>query len=713
MNKRQKFLWLATISLVFPLGSSAAEDEFGFDDDTADTSLLYRNSFELGIGHSSDGNGKFGEFSDDFDDNGTFSIGGVHLEGGVENGSHQLMLNGNKNEFGSTFDVSYNRPGTFSIDLYGRDSQKVEAAGALTLYPHGNVLSLPEGFTDTGDPKNYGVRNLLVERSTHGMMITRHFGADWLVKFDYQRQDVDGEKSATGSQGFRGSGIVIEPVDYQHDEFTLGVEYAKDKLALGASFYLSDLDNGNQALVFENPNFDGIGAEQLNLPPSNEFTRIDFDGSYRLTERTMLNWLFNWSEAEQNQHFLPYALDAAFYGGDIFSPLVDSSLRGDVNRFTGRITLASRPTRQFNYKVEIAVRNRDAGHDPYLWDTLSYSGSVASQAASSHVYDKDQQTFKLEGGYRFANRTKLRLGWRREIIDRSRAEIEHLQGSLELIRSSDETEEDTLWAAYRLTPVGQVNIALRVERANRRADLSQQRIEHLHFVSEDTNGNLEAVGENTLPFYLSDLDTTLYALNVDVPLSNALVLSAGVNIVDEDYDDDFDGILGREMKAYDVALSFNANEDLQVSYYASIQIFEWDQDGTTSQNGSVSNLWRATGEDESTVFGLSFEWQVIPKKLQLSADISLSDTESEVASFDRLNNVADGLPGYGSDVTRADIEANWQLSAQTDILARYVYEDWDTQDYTWDGALIEAIAYGWQAPNEKGHALMISVRHRF
>jgi hypothetical protein len=117
MNKQHNLFWLAMVSLTFSLGSSASEDEFGFDDDTEKTSAFSRNSVALGLGHTSDGNGKFGEFSDDLDENGLFLIGDIHLEGGAENGSYQLILNGRKNEFGATFDVRYNRPGTFSIEL--------------------------------------------------------------------------------------------------------------------------------------------------------------------------------------------------------------------------------------------------------------------------------------------------------------------------------------------------------------------------------------------------------------------------------------------------------------------------------------------------------------------------------------------------------------------------------------------------------------------
>jgi hypothetical protein len=55
----------------------------------------------------------------------------------------------------------------------------------------------------------------------------------------------------------------------------------------------------------------------------------------------------------------------------------------------------------------------------------------------------------------------------------------------------------------------------------------------------------------------------------------------------------------------------------------------------------------------------------------------------------------------------------WQLRAQTEIQLRYLYEDWESNDYTWNGDILDNIAFGWRAPDEAGHVVIFGIKHAF
>lgn len=718
MNMKRNLLWLAITSLALPAGHIYAQDEMGFEEEEA-LPPVYQNHIQLGVGNA-DGNGKFGEDAEDFAGDSTFPDASIKVSGGAEDGSHILYLNGVKNEYGSDGEAGYVRPGSFKIEVFGREHTHVEFGDALTLYPNAegaDLTALPDTI-DTSDPANYGERDFEVERRSQGVSITQYFGKEWSLNLDYSREDKNGTKTAGAGQGFYGTQIIAEPVDYQHDQLTVGLEYATDMLSVGVSFYHSELDNANETVFFNNPNAAAgshfAGTEQNALAPSNDFNRWDINGTFRLGDRTAINWLLNWSEAEQDEGFLPYSInDTAFFAPT--SPLAAPNLDGQVNRFTGRITLTSRPTNSFNYKVEYAVRDQDSDHDPMLWDLLWYNGGVAPMGATQHVWDKDHETIKLEGGYRLANRSKIRFGWERDTIERTRKELDGI--TQELLKEDNETEEDTFWVGYRFAPIGGLTLNVKAETSSRDNDIDELRIEHLHsIVVIDVGGvpTLVAEGENTLPFFMSEVDTDRFTISADYPLSDSLVLSGSYYMTDEDFDaDGFDGLKARESDTFNLALTWQPSKNLLLSVYAMQQDYEWEQDGTTSSGGgAVSAIWIADGDDETDMWGVNLDWQAM-EQLSIKADLSWVESDSKESSLQTFTDVSDGLPTYGTEVTRLNLEADWELNAQTAISARYVYEDWESDDYTWNGEIIDSIGFGWEMPNEDGQALILGVKHRF
>ena len=683
MNIKRNLLWLAVVANLNPAAGLAADefgDDFGFEDETTTAPEFYSNYYEIGLGTVSDDNGKLGEFSPDLEDEGLFGVGAVHLDNG------NLNLDIDKTPYNTSGEAGYTLPGNFSAKLYGYDSQKIEKFDALTIYPNtgsASSLSIPDGLSpmfipgsrggwagDYSDLSLYGTRTYKVERETLGVELTKYIGTNLWVTADYSHQTKEGTKT----QGNHDNDAILPiNVDYEHDQFTLGLQYKQGNLSLGANYYLSEFKDNNSFIAFESYTGNGatpdIDVEHIATEPDSTFNRFETDGMYRAGDRTVLSWMANWSKAEQDEVIVGSSPSGKF--------------DGKINRFNGRITLTSRPTRNFDYKLEYTLKDREADHDPLDLGPIGYT------SRDSSTFDKNQETFKAQGGYRLPDRSKLRFGWDRDNIERDRYSTVDWAG--EYAHTYDESEEDTFWVDYRFKPIGKLNLSLKAERSERDGDQTQ----HPEWIT---------------PYY-QDRDRDRYSLNASFPLGDSVVLSGGYTTTDEDYDSgDWEaldgtssrgsgGLISREWDSTNVEVSFSPNRDLALAIYAMWQSFEW--------SAFATDQWGQYNADEDVnVYGVNLNWQATTK-FNLEADFAISDAESAIASL------TDSAPDSTTDSTRLNLKASWQYDPKTSIYARAIYEEWDVNDWANDGTLYEDIAFGWDANDGKNHAFIIGVRRNF
>lgn len=674
MNYRHHLLWTAIVSSTVP-ASLAYSDDFGFEDPAAieEEAVSARsgpNSIELGLGNVSDDNGKFGEFSRNMADQGAFLVGGVYLSGS------NFILDVNRSAYNTSGALSYSSPGVFSASIYGYDNQKTEMHGAF----------VPKHYDlDLADLGNYTGRDFEVKRSSLGVEMTRYLLQSWLVNLDFSRELKEGNKTIAGPDH---GPVVGRSVDFEHDQLSLSTEYWKDALSLGLSYYFSDFSDKDSEFSWNNSAFEGTIAAE----PDNEFSRFELDGSYKFDQKTAVNWITSWSEAKQNDNFIDS------------DPGLPDSLDGEVERFFGRLTLTSRPLKNFNYKLEYAARRRDANHD--TWD-LDYR-------RNNSIYSKDKDSLKIEGGYRLPDRSKIRLGWKREEIERTREDVTD--------KWVDQTDEDIWWLDYRFAPIGKLNLTASYETGEREGNQGQN--------------------PDWIAVYNTDRDLDRVKINASLPLGNQVLLSGGYSWSDENFDngdtwvpaqtpEETFGLDSREMSTANIDLTYSPSRDLSLSLYSVLQRFEWEQFGHKNYSGRPpreDDKWTATGEDKTLVVGMNMRWQA-RHDISILADLGVSESEGDLASsglYTALNNdgspvdisavgVAyyESLPTYGSDSIRLNIIGNWQYRPDISTYIHYIFEKWKTEDYWWDGELQEEMYFAWRAPNETEHAVIVGIKKSF
>lgn len=716
MNGQRQLLNVVITISILTVNVVWGQEGYGVEDNTDQPH--FRNSVEVGIGVTENGDGKFGEFTQPQQSSGSYGVLNLQLNGWDDNFLRQWYVKG-RGETHPELIAGIEQQGSYKLNLTYWQSEKVEMDNTLTPFAGsgGDNLQLPSGYVNpdsagnpnsSADPTFYGKKDFAVKRDTIGVSAIKHFGPQWALSVDISTQEKEGEKATAAGQGFAGSTLVVEPIDYQHTEIAVGLDYIGDRWQWGLNGYYSELDNDNDQVTFSNPLTDEnhlVGLQQLDLYPDNEFWRVGLDASLSINSLTRLSLILDWNEATQNDDFLPYSIGNPNYyfsfSGTPFSPLPASSLDGEVDRLNARVVFSSRPSRRLNYKLEYSYREKDSQHSALPADFVLYSGLVFKATGTTHVYDRDAETFRIEGGYRFNNRTRLQLGWERQAVERHTAEIEE--------RFSDETENDRYWLEYRLPSIGAVSVKLRAERSQLDVDLSQSRESHLH------SAEPEATPEAALPVFLAERTVDSYRLNASYPVTAVLLLSGNIEFDREDFDNPFFGLQERDVQRVSAELSWAFNPRLSVTTYAIYEDAQWEQTGQQSQaDGTVVGQWQIETADDTESFGLQVNWQSTEEKLELELNLSYLDADSDQsATWLRNEFEPSAMPNAGTGVQRGEVTASWHFTQQTTLYGRYTYERYRRDDWGWDRRELSTIAFAWEEPNYDAHALAVSLRYRF
>ncbi len=659
MKMKRNILWLTMASLALPVSTGYAE--------------IYSNHVELGVGRVNQDNGKLGEFIEELEDEGSFVVGSLHLEGGAEDGSYQTFLDFSNNRG----EAGYVRPGDFKASVFGSQSQKIAKFETMTLYP-GSKTSAPSYLPMPDPDDEYGVRTFKVERHTYGIDMTKYLGSNWSVNMGYSHQKKDGVKT----QGNHENDLILPiDVDYEHDQYNLGAEYTGERLSVGANLYYSHFKDRHSSIEYA----DGDGVNHLiATEPDNKFFQFELDGLYRLGDRTALNWIANWSTAKQDDDFI----DSDIAGAD---------LDGKVKRFNGRVTLTSRPFRNFNYKLGYTYYDRHPDQDPIDALPLGYVGFASRD---SRVYKKKQRRYQAEAGYRFPDRSKLRVGYEYEKIRRTSDTTMDPDWNKGFPHTTDVNHENLVWAQYKFAPIGKLNMSIKAEHAER-------------------DGDQDQFPEWTTP-YNADRDHDKYTVNLSYPFNDRLMASAKYSRTDEefhirsDWEDDNGnpyGMKSRDIYSAYFDLTLVASEDLTLSAYVMRESYDWKRHGYEVVSGDT-NYFTYNSDDDTDAYGITVNWKV-NSRLTVDADLSRADSTSDLrAKYDdtALKTIQ---PQTKQDNIRFNLVGNYQIDKQWSAFVRYIYEDWDVTDWANEGMIDETIGYGWDADDGATNAFIIGARKSF
>jgi hypothetical protein len=186
----------------------------------------------------------------------------------------------------------------------------------------------------------------------------------------------------------------------------------------------------------------------------------------------------------------------------------------------------------------------------------------------------------------------------------------------------------------------------------------------------------------------------------------------GLDYANDTYADSAVGLQVARSANFSADVSIAVSEQTQLTAYGQIEFIHSRQAG--SEGGAVAD-WAAVNDDRFSVLGFSAKHTLIADKLDISADLSISRSSSDVA----MNNALGG-PAFPSAKTALDslkLNATYKLKDNLWITGGLWHEHYESQDWHLDSVMPATVqnllSMGAQSPQYNVNVVRVSLRYRF
>ena len=138
-----------------------------------------------------------------------------------------------------------------------------------------------------------------------------------------------------------------QPIDYSVEGANAGLYYESPMISVAVAYANRRFENGNDALVWENPYRGAVSVGRSATAPGNEADTLSFVSRVRFGRRTTLNATFVRGEARQNAPFLPPTTNPSI---DVRA-IDDASLDANRESLSAAVNLVSRPTARLRVSI--------------------------------------------------------------------------------------------------------------------------------------------------------------------------------------------------------------------------------------------------------------------------------------------------------------------------------------------------------------------------
>jgi len=242
-----------------------------------------------------------------------------------------------------------------------------------------------------------------------------------------------------------GSAVLLlpEPINSNHSQIELRLNYAGERLRLTGGYYGSFYNNANATFAPTVPGslntplgtplplangLQSILSNPVALPPDNQMNSFDVAGNYTFTPTTRANFKLAYSQAKQDQSFAGTGLTGA--------PAGVSSLEGEFNTTLAQLGLVSRPLPKLTLLAEGRYQDRDDRTPIALYNVENKS------TYTNRSYSLERITGKLQATYQFTPAYQGAVAVDYESIDRGTFTPTSAVGGVSALRQDT---QETSW----------------------------------------------------------------------------------------------------------------------------------------------------------------------------------------------------------------------------------------------------------------------------
>ena len=620
------------------------------------------NEIEIGIGYVSDDAYKFGRYNGMYE-KGPFIVGDINIRDFYDDGRFWRVRGTNLGLESRYLRMDGGVQGSYKFFLEYDElpNYKNNTVQSPFIGIGGNILTLPSGFdinTDLDANLNSFELETKRKRAKVGAMFIPK--ENWQFDIDVSHEnkqgvDATGSAIANGTNQMVGNttiAILPEPIDQDTDIVNATLSYAGDGSQVDLKYQMSLFDNNNNSLSWQDP-FNPVAAGSMSLAPDNEFHQLSITGGYTLPYKSRLTGLISYGRMTQNQNFQPYTIN----NNATTSALPVTSLDGEVWLTNAQLKLTSRPVNRLRLNAELRYNERDNKTPVNTYDYVILDSDNFTNTATNRPLSYKNNRIKLDANYRFNAITSLRGGYKYDEMKRSYTNAER-----------EDTEENTLFAKWKIKAHSTVDVALFAEASKRDGS--------------DYN-SLATENPAMRKYHLADRERTKIGATIDYMATEKLFLSARVDYNKDDYTDSVIGLTEAIQPVYTVDFSYQPRHNITTYGYYTYENIESSQAG--SALGTATADWEADFEDTFDTIGLGAKWTDLGR-WEIGADIVYSKSNGASQMKDLFAPGTEGqYPDTKTELTSVKLWTNYNHSKQLSYKLGFWFEDYTADNWAVDG----------------------------
>jgi MtrB/PioB family decaheme-associated outer membrane protein len=591
------------------------------------------------------------------------------------------------------------RQGSWVVELsWDEIPRRADDTGRTSYSGLGSdTLTLPDGWVRGNFSSDFATHSLEEfklgwDRKTAGLGLEFVQSQRLRYELDYSHQTKEGRGLTWGN--FLGTAAdLTKPLDYETHQVDAAIIYAEQNWNVRLAYYGSFFSNKDWSLTWENP-FNGPERGRMAMAPDNRYNQGILSAGYRFsTWDTAVNASYAYGRMEQNDGLLPYTINPLL----VSQALPRQRFDGQVDTTHANLRVSSRPMDRLLVSAEYRYSERDNKSGQYEWQPIQ-GDSFATVPFVNPLYSFENRDLSLLADYRFSRMLQGAAGWQQKIRERDDQNVRR-------------NEEDSYWARVRFRPVQQLTLTLRGETASRDASEYQQ--------VPATGAGAE---QNPLlrKYNQADRDRDIVQAQADFVPTGRFSLSLRYEQAKDRYDDSPVGLVAADYDQYAADASVQLWRAMVLSAFYSRENYDSDMVGAASfmvPNTAAPN-WEARTRDRHDVRGLALAWPGLADgKLDLRAEWTHADTTGDIRIVNPLGNAPDAFPRLNSELTGAQLMADWHVNERWTVNAGWRWEKFEADDWAKDGVAPATIAnvltFGAQTQDYDVNVFLLGFRYNF
>jgi MtrB/PioB family decaheme-associated outer membrane protein len=466
--------------------------------------------------------------------------------------------------------------------------------------------------------------------------------------------------------------FAAEPIDSNIRQAEAVLSYTSKVFQVQGGYYGNWYTNRNS--MVETALTNGTNPFFLSLPLDNQAHQVFANGGYNVNQRTRANFKFAYTRATQDEQ-IPVGTGVAV------SPTAPSHLNGRLDTTLIQAGLTQRTSSTFSWLA--SLRSYDS-------DEKTPQQRVVGPACPGCVDTTPLQiktlTGKLEGTYRTRPDLSFTGGF-----DYTKQERNVPVGDF-----NPAGFDNQRYVPWR-TDIDEVTLRLEARRSLSETLNGRVAVSHSKRDGSDFTPTNELQSDQINPIHLADRERNKLRLMLDWMATQALTLTFNADYARDEYgtsDARPYGIRDGKAQVYSLDAAYAISENWRANAWYTRDHSEATQLGQRNATGGAAEAVKeANLEDIGDTFGVGLRGSLMAN-LRAGVDVLYSRNVNKypetitpvgAGSLFPVSGAVTGapLPDITNKLTRVNLHAIYALQKNAEVRVDYIYERWQTDDWSW------------------------------